>query len=142
MSSALDCRSIFLSVDMTIGARIRGGFRGGGTRIPAGPKGMAPLCDIHFWLTDHKIFLKAPLAPKYTNFKGEARRKNAIFWSKFSKKCLKTHFWYVFFFKFFSAAQKFRSKQSLYFKCFRRAQKKVDKIFEIFLKILPPSRKS
>ena len=39
-------------------------------------------------LTDFKIVLKAPLAPIYTNLEGERAQKNAIFWSKFSKKCL------------------------------------------------------
>ena len=39
--------------------------------------------DNQFWLTDPKIFLKAPI---YTNFKGGAR----------AKKCPKTPFWPVF----------------------------------------------
>ena len=35
--------------------------------------------DIHFWLTDLKIFLKAPLAPIYTNYEGErAPKKRAL----------------------------------------------------------------
>ena len=28
--------------------------------------------DINFWLADPITFLKAPLAPKYTNFEGES----------------------------------------------------------------------
>ena len=42
-----------------------------------------------FSLMDPKIFQKAPLAPISTNFEGAVRRKNAIFWSKFSKNCPK-----------------------------------------------------
>ena len=53
---------------------------------------------IDFWLTDPKIFLKVPLAPKYTNFEGGARAEkkrdflvrnfqkvpqNAFFWRRF-----------------------------------------------------------
>ena len=51
--------------------------------------------DIHFWLTDLKIFLKEPLAPMYTNFEGErAPKKTQFFGRKIpqSKKCLKTPF--------------------------------------------------
>ena len=69
----------------------RGGFRGGGggrgvfgrtpsgIRPPADPKGhpFDTFSEIHFWPTDPKIFLKAPLAPIYTNFEGErAPKKN------------------------------------------------------------------
>ena len=36
--------------------------------------------DVHFWLTNLKIFVKAPWAPIYTNLEGRARaEKNAIF---------------------------------------------------------------
>ena len=45
-----------------------------------------------FLLTNLKNFLKAP--------RGSARRKNAIFWPKFFKKCLKTLF--ILFFKKFA----------------------------------------
>ena len=84
---------------------IRGGFRGGGAggayapfsgiRPPADPK--APPFDtfseIHFWLTDPKILY----TNIYTNFEGErASKKNAIFLSKFFKKCPKTAFLTVF----------------------------------------------
>ena len=88
----------------------RGGFRGGGgrggadapssgIRPPADPKGppFDTFSEIHFWPTDPKIFLKAPLAPMYTNFEGErAPKKNAIFLSNFFKKCPKTDFLTVF----------------------------------------------
>ena len=49
---------------------------------PCWPKGshFVLFWDIHFWLTDHKIFLKAPWAPIYTNFEGGARgEKREIF---------------------------------------------------------------
>ena len=73
----------------------RGGFRGGGggrgggrtplppppppsgIRPPADPKGppFDTFSEIHFWPTDPKIFLKAPLAPISTNFEEGARAK-------------------------------------------------------------------
>ena len=48
-------------------------------RPPADPKGppFVLFWDIHCRLTDPKPFLKATLAPIYTNFEGEARQKNA-----------------------------------------------------------------
>ena len=141
-------------------SRARGGFRGGGAdapspsgiRPPADPKG--PPFDIfsgnHFWPIDPKIFLKAPWAPIYTNFEEErAPKKNAIFLSKFFKKCPKTAFLTVFF-KNLPAAQKFcqnRGKTVLWESSknqFGRPKKK-NKILENFLKIRappPPSRKS
>ena len=46
--------------------------------------------NIHFWLSDPKTFLKAPLAPEYTNFDGVARAEKArFFWPNFFKKCPK-----------------------------------------------------
>ena len=106
--------------------------------------------EIHFWPTDPKIFLKAPLAPIYTNFEGErAPKKNAIFLSKFFKKCPKTAFLTVFFFqKFACGATKFAkigAKQ-----CFGGARKinlvdlKKRSKFSIFFwkSAPPPSRKS
>ena len=77
---------------------------GGGGGRPPPPQGFETLyrpkgspfdtfSEIHFWPTDPKIFLKASLAPIYTNFEGErAPKKNAIFLSKFFKKCPKTAF--------------------------------------------------
>ena len=35
--------------------------------------------DIQFWLTDPKIFLKVPLAPVYSYFKGGVRAKKTPF---------------------------------------------------------------
>ena len=60
------------------------GFRGGGGRTSPRPSGIRPLQTQRvpllyyfeiaiFWMTDPKIFLKAPLAPKYFNFEMEAR---------------------------------------------------------------------
>ena len=50
-----------------------------------------------YFVTDPKNFLKAPI---YTNFEGGARaEKTQFFWSKFSKKCLKTPFLTLFFSK-------------------------------------------
>ena len=83
------------------GKPIRGGFWGGGDahpsgiRPPADPKGppFDTFSEIHFWPTDPKIFLKAPLAPIYTNFEGErAPKKNAIFCQHFSKSAQKRLF--------------------------------------------------
>ena len=63
--------------------------------------------DIHFWLTDPKIFLKAPLAPIYTNFKGERAPKKCNFLVKvFQKVSNKTFFVLFFFFNKLPAAQK------------------------------------
>ena len=51
---------------------------------------------------------------------GSARRKNAIFWSNFSKKCPKTPFWPVFS-KFCLRLKTFDQKRSFW--CFGRARK-------------------
>ena len=53
---------------------------------------------------DPKNVLKAPMAPIYTKYEEGARRKNAIFWSKFSKKCLQTPFFGLFFFQNYACA--------------------------------------
>ena len=46
--------------------------------------------EIHFWRIDPKIFLKAPLAPIYTNFEGErAPKKTRFFCQNFSKSAQK-----------------------------------------------------
>ena len=54
---------------------------------PVDPKGppFDTFSKIHFWPTDTKIFLKAPLAPIYTNFEGERAPKKTRFLSKFFK---------------------------------------------------------
>ena len=56
-----------------------------GIRHPVDPKGplFGTFQEIHCWPTEPKNFLKAPLAPIYTNFEGErAQIKNAIFLTK------------------------------------------------------------
>ena len=96
----------------------RGGFRGGGggygrpppsgIRSPADPKGppFDTFSEIHFWPTDPKIFLKAPLAPIYTNFEGERAPKKRDFFVKIFQKLPKNGFFDCFFFKNLPAAQK------------------------------------
>ena len=88
---------------------IRGGLRGerGADALslrdstPCRPKGSSLwyFLETQFWPTSLKILLKAPCAYIYTNFEegGSARRKNATFRSKFSKKCLKMPFLAYFF---------------------------------------------
>ena len=76
------------------GADLGGGGGGGGRPFPSGirppadPKGPTfdTFSEIHFWRIDPKIFLKAPLAPIYTNFEGErAPKKTRFFCQNFSK---------------------------------------------------------
>ena len=111
----------------------RGGFRGGGRggadaplsgiRPPADPKGppFDTFSEIHFWRTDPKIFLKAPLAPIYTNFEGErAPKKTKFFCQNFSKSAQKRLF--DCFFKNLPAAQKLFTKIGAK-QCFGRARK-------------------
>ena len=100
------------------GADLGGGGGGGADALPLGirpptpcrPKG-SPLdtfSEIHFWPTDPKIFLKAPLAPIYTNFKGERAPKKTRFFVKIFQKVPKTAF------KKLPAAQKIWLKQGLF----------------------------
>ena len=49
--------------------------------------------DIKSSLTDPKIFLKAPLAPIYTYFKGGGERAPKFCGKIFFKNCIKTPFW-------------------------------------------------
>ena len=80
------------------------------------------LCTIvkyPFLVTDPNNFLKAPLAPKYTNFEGGARaEKMQIFVNIFQKLPKKA---YLAFFKILPVAQKIW--QTGIFQCFRRARK-------------------
>ena len=73
--------------------------RPSGIRDTVEPKSLpfALICDIHFWLTDPKIFLKTPLSLKYTIFEEDCAKKNAIYWSKFPKP--KSAFFICFFLK-------------------------------------------
>ena len=64
---------------------------------PADPKSppFVLFWDIHFWLTDPKIFLKAPLATIYTHYK--RAEKTGFFGKHFpKKKAQKRHFWPIF----------------------------------------------
>ena len=81
------------------GADLGGGGGGrslhSGIRPPADPKGPTfdTFSEIHFWPTDPKMFLKAPLAPIYTNFEGErASKKPHFFCQNFSKSAQKRLF--------------------------------------------------
>ena len=140
--------------------RTRGGYRGGGGGGRSLPSGIPPPADpkgppfdtfseIHFWPTDPKIFVKAPLVPIYTNFEGEpAPKKTRFFCQNFSKSAQKRLFW-LFFQKFACGAEnlaKIGAKQ-----CFGRTRKinlvdlkkRLSKFWNIFWKSAPPpSRKS
>ena len=50
-----------------------------------------------FLMTDPKIFSKAPLAPIYTNFKGEARAEKRDFLVNIFQKVPKNAFFDLFF---------------------------------------------
>ena len=130
--SKIDCNTkiqLFQNNHLNSGADLGGGGRGGdasspsGIRPPADPKGppFDTFSEIHFWLTDPKIFLKAPSAPIYTNFEGErAPKKTQFFCQNFSKSAQKRLFW-LFFQKFACGAENFAkigAKQ-----CFGRARK-------------------
>ena len=149
------------------GADLGGGGGGGwsaglwtplpsGIRTPANPKGppFDNFSEIYFWPTDPKIFLKAPLAPIYTNFEGErAPEKKTRFFVKIFQKVPKKGFFDCFFFKFACGAENRKFSQN-------RAEtvpwessknqfgrpkknKKVVKIFDFFFENpLPSSRKS
>ena len=92
----------FESINFKAGADLRGAGGGGGRtplpsgiRPPADPKGppFDTFSEIHFWPIDAKLFLKAPLAPIYTNFEGErAPKKTRFFCQNFSKSAQKRLF--------------------------------------------------
>ena len=117
----------------TAGADLAGGGGGANAFSPQGfdllpTQGVHPLYyfEISILVTDPKIFL---------TWRGSAPKKNAIFWAKFSKKCLKTLF-LACLFKILPAAQKIWPKQRV-FSALRELRKsiwsilkKVDKIFE------------
>ena len=93
-----------------------GGGRGAdalssGIRPPADPKGppFDTFSEIHFWPSGPKIFLKAPLAPIYTNFEGERAPKKRNFFDKIFQKVPKNGFFDCFF-KNLPAAQKILPK--------------------------------
>ena len=64
-------------------------------------------------VSDLKIFLKAPLAPIYTNFEGGVRAKKRNFLVKIFHKVPKNAF-FGSFFKILPAAQKILPKQGLF----------------------------
>ena len=138
----------FIIISTSSGFRGGGGGTSSGIRPSSDPNGppFVLFWDIHFWLTDLKTFLKASVAPIYTNFEGERALKKRNFLVKFSKKCLKTPFFGLFH-KFACCAENFVKLGSLYWLGKALTQKinlvdlkkKVDKIFKTFLKIrLPP----
>ena len=121
-------------------------------RPPADPKGppFDTFSEIHFCPTDPKIFLKAPLAPIYTNFEGErAPKKTRFFCQNLSKSAQKRLFW-LFFQKFACGAENFAKIRGKH--CFGRARKinlvdlkkkKGRQNFRFFFENPPPpSRKS
>ena len=104
----------------------RGGFWGGGAGGGGGggrtpfSQGFDPLPTQRvpplilfqkslFWPTDPKIFLKAPLAPIYTNFVGERAPKKRDFFVNIFQKLPKNGFFDCFF-KNLPAAQKILPK--------------------------------
>ena len=149
MFCRLSCQTTMFCVLYT-----RGGFRGkeadappppSGIRPPADPKGppFDTFSEIHFWPTDPKIFLKAHLAPIYTNFEEErAPKKTRFFCQNFSKSAQKWLF-LLFFQKFACGAEilaKIGAKQ-----CFGKARKinlvDLKKGLNFVLKIRPPFEK-
>ena len=105
-------------------------YGGGGGRTfpflrdptPCRPKG-SPLCTFLgylFWVTDHKFFLKAPLAPIYTNdlytfganitLRGERAPKKRNFLIKIFQKVPKNAFFGLFFFQNFACSAEILAK--------------------------------
>ena len=79
--------------------------------VPPPPSGIRPHADlkgppfilfrdIHFWLTDPKIFIRAPLAPRYIFSRGSERRKMGFFGQNFPKRAQKRLFSAFFYSKF------------------------------------------
>ena len=118
-----------------------------GIQPPADPKGppFDTFSEIHFCPTDPKIFLKAPLAPIYSNFEGErAPKKTRFFCQNFSKSAQKRLF-LLFFQKFACGAEHLAKIGAKH--CFGRAlkinlvdlkKKKSRPNFRIFFKNPPP----
>ena len=94
-----------------------------GIRTPANPKGppFGTFKEIHLWPTDPKIFLKAPLAPIYTNFEGERAPKKRVFFVRNFQKVPKNGFFDLFFQKIACGAENLA--KTGYFYCFGRARK-------------------
>ena len=87
---------ILYSISIKSGVDLGGGGAGSadvppppsGIRLPADPKGppFDTFSEIHFWPTDPKVFLRAPMAPIYTNFEGERAPKKTRFFFKIFQK--------------------------------------------------------
>ena len=103
--------------------------------------------EIHFWPTDPKMFLKAPMAPIYTNSEGERAPKKRDFFVKIFQKVAKNWLFWQFFQKLACGAENFAkigAKQ-----CFGRAQKinlvdlkkRSSKFLKFFWKSAPPLEK-
>ena len=108
-----------------------------GIRPPADPKG-PPLyyfeISIFGWLI--LKFSEGATAPICTNFEGNRASKNAIFRSKFSKKCLKTLIWACFS-RILPAAQKFWPKLSSAIVVWKSSENSIW-CLPIFWKSFPP----
>ena len=99
----------------------RGGFSGGGGGANAfSPQGfdLLPTQRVHplyyFEMTDPKNFLKAPLAPIYSNLEGEsAPKKKRDFLGKIFQKVSKNAF-FTCLFKVLPVAQKIWPKQRVF----------------------------
>ena len=103
----------------TINVTIRSGFSrrgGGGGRTPLPRRfDQLPTQRVHPLVLFKKSMFDRPTDPKtflkYIKFGGGVRaKKDAIFWSKISKKCLKTHF----FGQNFACSAKIWSNQGLF----------------------------
>ena len=123
------CSVFFLEKDNSVQRRIWGGARTPSPppplrdSTPCRPKGSTLwyFKEIQFWPTNLKIFLKAPLAPIYTNFEGGARaKKKRNFSVKVFQKVPKNAFFGLLFQNFACGAENFAkigTKQ-----CFGRAR--------------------
>ena len=64
---------------------------------------MVSFYDIHFRSNNPKVFLKAPLAPIFINFEGEARTEKSYFLVRIFQKVCKNAFLSCFFFQNFAS---------------------------------------
>ena len=78
---------------------ISSGFRGAGAPTSGSRPPAADAKDIHFWLTDLKI-LRRLWRQSMLILRGErSPKKRDLYWSKYSKKCLKTPIFAIFNFR-------------------------------------------
>ena len=106
---------------------------------PCRPNG-SPLCTIlryPFLVTDLIIF------PIFTTFERGVRAEKTQFFGQNFPKMPQNAFFYLFFFRILPAPQKFGQNKAFVMLCeslenhFGRPKKKIDNIFEIFLKVRP-----